>query len=112
MRRGSPVSETFSVEDGHLLRAVVPQRGAPYVHRCAQKSFEQVAHAAEEHGEDGFTLESLAMAEDLPFTQVAVAVAFLKERGCITIRYRRNYPASSFLYEDAMIEYWALAEKT
>jgi hypothetical protein len=40
-----------------------------------------------------------------------VALAFMKERGCVVTRYRRNYAASRCLFEDAMTEYWALAEK-
>ena len=34
----------------------------------------------------------------------------MKERGCFVTRYRRTYPASDVLFEDAMIEFWALAE--
>jgi hypothetical protein len=35
---------------------------------------------------------------------------FLKERGCLVTRLRRSHPASTFLFEDAMTEYHALAE--
>ena len=101
--------ETFTVLDGHLIRAVVPARGKPYTHRCPRGSFEQVAHAADEIG-SGISLESLVAHEGLPFTQVAVALAFLKERGCVTTRYRRSYAASDCVHLDAMTEYWALAE--
>ncbi len=103
-------NETFEVIDDHLVRKVVPQRGEPYEHRCPKASFEQVAHAAEELGEPGFTLESLVQREDLPFTQVAVALAFLKERGIVETRYRRNYAATQCAHLDAMTEFYALAE--
>ena len=59
---------------------------------------------------EGFTLESLVKHEDLPFTQVAVALAFLKERGIVETRYRRNYAATDGVHLDAMTEYFALAE--
>ena len=46
-----------------------------------------------------------------PSTQTAVAMAFMKERGCVVTRYRRNYAAGRCVFEDAMIEYHALREK-
>ena len=102
--------ESFEVIDGHLVRKVVPVRGEPYEHRCARASFEQVAHAIDEAGDASFTLETIAECENLPFTQVAVALAFLKERGIVEVRYRRNYAGSLCAFEDAMTEYHALAE--
>ena len=102
--------ETFEVIDDHLIRKVVPRRGEPYEHRCPRASFEHVAHAIDEAGNEGFTLESLAEREDLPFTQVAVALAFLKERGIVETRYRRNYAATQCAHLDAMTEFCALAE--
>jgi hypothetical protein len=110
MGAATPKDETFAVEDGHLIRRVVPRRGDPYEHRCPRASFEQVAHASEELGADGFTLETLVQHEDLPFTQVAVALAFLKERGIVETRYRRNYAATDSVHLDAMTEFYALAE--
>ena len=102
--------ETFDVLDDHLIRKVTPVRGKPYEHRCPRASFEQIAHTADEIGSDGFTLESLVAHEGLPFTQVAVALAFLKERGIIETRYRRNYPATDCVHLDAMTEFHALAK--
>ncbi len=89
--------ETFAVLDGHLVRSVVPARGKPYEHRCPRESFETIAHAVDEFGEAGFT-------------QVAVALAFLKERGVIETRYRRNHAATDSVHLDAMTEFHALAE--
>ena len=102
--------ETFEVGDDHLIRKVVPVRGKPYEHRCRRASFELIAHAVEDLGATDFTLETLVEHEDLPFTQVAVALAFLKERGIIEMRYRRSYAATDSVHLDAMTEYWALAE--
>ena len=102
--------ETFEVIDDHLVRKVVPRRGEPYEHRCPRASFEQVAHAIDETGNESSTLKSLVQREDLPFTQVAVALAFLKERGIVETRYRRNYAATEGVHLDAMTEYCALAQ--
>lgn len=103
-------NEAFEVEDDHLIRKVVPKRGEPYEHRCPKASLERVAHAIDEAGEEAFTLQSLVEGEDLPFTQVAVALAFLKERGIVETRYRRNYAATQSAHVDAMTEFHALAE--
>lgn len=107
--------ETFVVLCDHLIRKVVPVRGEPYEHRCPRASFEQIAHAAEELGEQGFTLESLLEYErnagrDVTFTNVAVALAFLRERSILDVRYRRNHAATDAVHLDAMTEYWALAK--
>jgi len=103
-------TETFEVLEDHLIRKVVPRRGEPYEHRCPRTSFEQVAHSIDELGDQTFTLDSLVDREDLPFTQVAVALAFLKERGIVDTRYRRNYAATGSVHLDAMTEFCALAE--
>ena len=104
------LNETFEVIDDHLVRKVVPRHGEPYEHRCLRKAFEQVAHAVDELASEGFTLESLVKHEDLPFTQVAVALVFLKERDIVETRYRRNYAATGGVHLDAMTEFYALAE--
>ena len=102
-------NETFEVRDGFLIREVVPRRGDPYTHRCSLATFKHVVHAIDELGGGDFTLETLVADEDLPFTQVAVALAFLKERGIIDTRFRRNYAATHIgVHLDAMTEYHAL----
>ena len=100
----------FEVIDDHLVQTVIGPDGRGYTHRCDRQTYEAVAHAIEEAGRAGVTLEPLARAIDAPYTQVNVALGFLKERGCLVTRLRRHYPASTFLFEDAMIEYHALAE--
>ena len=66
--------------------------------------------AIEKAGTEAFTLGSLVEAEGLPFTQVAVAPAFRKERGIVGRRFRRNYAARAAVHLNAMTEYCALAE--
>ncbi|MCA9253323.1 MAG: hypothetical protein KDA54_19510 [Phycisphaerales bacterium] len=103
-------SETFNVRDGHLVREVVPRTGKPYEHRCPIDAFNSIAQAIDELGNEGFTLETLFYRENVPWTQVAVALAFLKERGIIDTRNRRNYAATTTgVHLDAMTEYHALA---
>ena len=105
----------FLVEDGYLVRTVTGggREGRSYTHRCAKAAFEQVAHAVEETPAQGAgtTLEVLARQEALPFTQVNVALEFLKERGIVDVRHRRCYPATTSVHLDAMVEFHALAEE-
>ena len=106
--------ETFEVEDDHLIRKVVPRRGQPYEHRCPCEAFAQISYAAEELGEQGFTLKSLLEYERnagryVTFTDVAVTLAFLRERGILDVRHRRNYAATESAHLDAMTEFHALA---
>jgi len=99
----------FEVIDDRLVQSVSGPDGRGYTHRCDRQTYEAVARAIEEAGQAGTTLEPLARSLDLPYTQVNVALGFLKERGCVVTRLRQNYAASNFLFEDAMIEYHALA---
>ncbi|MEX2387542.1 MAG: hypothetical protein WD534_06660 [Phycisphaeraceae bacterium] len=102
----------FDVIDDTLVRTVAfpfsDREG--YIHRCTRKVYEDVAYAIQERVKEGATLDSLVEALDAPFTQVNVALEFMKERGCVVTRGRRSYPASTCLYEDAMVEYLFLAE--
>lgn len=100
----------FDVVDGRLVRTVVLPDGRSYTHRCTWETFEAVAHGIEQRGGAGVTLEPLAEALDAPSTQVNVAMKFLEERGCVVTRGRRTYPASTFLFEDAMTKLTFLAE--
>ena len=104
-------NERFNVRDGHLVREVVPRTGEPYEHRCPIDAFNSIAQAIDELGNEGFTLETLFYQENVPWTQVAVALAFLKERGIIDTRNRRNYAATTTgVHLDPMTEYHALAD--
>jgi hypothetical protein len=115
--------ETFQVEDGYLVRKVVPRRGEPYEHRCPLDAYRELAWAAIDLAADGFTVETLTdQVRDRPreehddrepwasYTNAAVAIAFWKERGLLDIRRRRNHVDDGFFFEDAMIEFYALAE--
>jgi hypothetical protein len=112
-RPGKERQELFNVVDDHLVRSVVPAqgRGRPYEHQCARSTYEQVAHAIDEVGVNGFTLTEIVQRENVPSAQAAVAIAFMKERGCVITRYRQNYAASDSVHLHAMTEYLALAEK-
>jgi len=113
MRTHLPQRETrFSVEDGCLVRTVVGGDGRTYTHRCERKVFETVAHAIQEtpaQGE-GTTLTLISRQEKLAFTQVNVALEFLKERGIVDVRHRRCYPGTTSVFEDAMVEFLVLDE--
>jgi len=105
------LNETFRVEDGMLVRAVIPERGTPYEHRCPLAAYEEVAHAIDALGDERSSLEDLVARTKLPHTQVNTAFAFMKERGCVVPAHkRRQKAASNFVFEDAMIEYHALRE--
>ena len=103
---------SFRVLDDHLEMTVSfehkPDRN--YTHRCSRDIFREVAYAIEGCAAGGTTLDELVQYMDKPYTQVNVALAFMKERGCVEVRRRRTYPASDGLYEDAMIEFMYLAE--
>lgn len=108
----APRDESFTVDrEGALVRSVVPRRGRPYQHRCLPETLQAVAHTIDIAAGGAFTIEGIVEAEGLPFTQVATAVAFMKERGCVITEGRRIYAAGRCLYEDAMIEYHAQREK-
>jgi hypothetical protein len=83
-----------------------------YTHRCAKVVFETVAHAINEtlHEGDGTSLTTIVRHEKLPFTQVNIALEFLKERGLVEVRHRHCYPTTEDVYFDAMIEYHALTD--
>ena len=115
-------NETFQVEDDHLIRKVVPKRGEPYEHRCPLNAYRELTWAAIDLAADGFTVETLAdQVRSRPqdkdddrqpwasYTNAAVAIAFWKERGLLDIRRRRNRVEDGAFFENAMIEFHALA---
>ena len=101
----------FEVEHGMLVRHVARPDGRGYTQRAALTVLKEVCYYLEARTQDGATSPELWDGlPELPATQISVALDFLKERGCVVIRCRRSYPASNFLFEDAMIEYHALAD--
>ncbi len=108
-RRPVENRQTFTVEQGRLVRTVRRQHGGIYSHRCSLESYKAVAHLIEDCGGEGVTTDMLwEQLPDVPCTQTSVAVAFMKERGCLVVRHRRIFPTSDFFSEDALIEYHAL----
>jgi hypothetical protein len=124
------LNETFIVDgpSGALIRRVIPKRGKPYEHMCTKQVYDDVAYTIEQMGNASFTMEDIRAKigddsvvntgsndddSNMPsWTQVAVAIAFLKERSCIVpARNRKHVAATNYLYEDALIEYHALREK-
>jgi hypothetical protein len=101
MTRAKLASKTFRVSAGHLVRTVKLKDGRSYT--------QEVTWCLEEHADHGATTGTLWEAlPDVPCTQISVALDFLKERGCVRTEFRRCFPASGFLFEDAMVEYHAL----
>lgn len=104
---------TFNHQDECLVRTVAGADGRTYTHRCELPVFERVAWVLEETPADGngVAINEIAAAENLPHTQVDVTLAFLHERGIVDRRHRRNYPATSSVHLDAMVEWHALREE-
>lgn len=113
-RPAAPRSDTFSVVENVMFRRVAPAPGSrakPYQHTCDQTTFEEVAHAIDELHGATFTFEEIRDLIDAPFTQVAVAVAFMKQRGLIDPAHRRRcVAATDDMHLDAMCEWHALRE--
>ena len=104
--------ESFHVDDsGALVRTVTPVKGEPYAHRCAFGCYESTAYVIAE-ADGPFTLKDLRCTADAPWTQMNVALAFLKERSVVIPSCsRKHIAAGTGTFEDAMIEYHALREK-
>jgi hypothetical protein len=103
--------DTYRVEAVALIRSVNPKRGKPYEHACTEAVYKDVSYAIEQLRSAHFKVEDIRRSLDAPFTQANVAVMFLLERGCIhRTRGRMLVGASTFVYEDALIEYHALRE--
>jgi hypothetical protein len=109
---------TFLVDQsGNLVRRATPRSGKTYEHRCELKTLEEVAHTIDELAGAPFTYEQVhatmnaVPGANWPHTQVAVAIAFLKERGILLpIRGRKHIANGDAVHLDAMIEYHALRE--
>jgi hypothetical protein len=102
--------ETYTVHRGRLVRHVERSDGRGDTQHCTLDALKKVAWVVEERGEGGVTTGKLWEAlSDLPCTQVSIALAFMKDRGCAQTEGRRSYAASKALFEDVMIEFHALA---
>ena len=101
----------FEVRHNHLVRTVTGADGRSYAQRCSLDTYTAVADAMQSTNADGSTIASLIAALELPFSQVNVALEFLKERGCVEVYFRRSYPASNCVFEDALLEFYALKQQ-
>lgn len=111
MNRRHPI-EHFRVDaEGALVRTRVATDGHRYEHRCSLETLRAVAHHFDGRNSDQRTLNQIAGAERVAWTQAAVALAFLKERGIVERRGDSNLAASGDCYLDTMAEYDALREK-
>jgi len=97
--------QTFSLDGDFLIRKVVTCTGH-YSHKCSLRSFKEVLHYLELN--DGVTSNTMWNELDIPCTQISVALAFLKERGCVVVDGRKVYSSSDVLYEDGMTELYAM----
>lgn len=109
MGRRNNRSATFWRERDYLHRTVVRDDGGTYAHTCTIQVYREVAPTLEESTEPT-TLSEIAERRELPFTQVNVAMEFLKERGLLEIIRRRSQIAWKTFFEDAMCEFLALTD--
>ena len=98
----------FRMVHGVLVRTVALKDGRTYQHTCTLESFADVPRFVEEHGRDGVTTGMLWDRLDVPCTQATVALEFLKDRSCVEVERRRCWPASGFVFEDALCEWHAM----
>lgn len=113
--RAAAAAESFRVEDGVLIRSVIPKRGRgePYEHACTLEVFEAVCHAVDELDGGATALDDLVARTGLPHSQVNTALAFLKERGCLVPARGRRHAAArggGGVHLDAMTEYHAIKD--
>jgi hypothetical protein len=105
----------FSVQDDCLVRTVIsgPDDGRTYTHRCPRETFEAVAWAIEQMPRDGEGTTMILLTRQLKraYTQVTVALEYLKERGIVDVYRRRSFPGTNSVHLDAMVEFHALAEE-
>src|SRR5258705_162489 len=58
---------------------------------------------------EGTTMMRIEDDEKLAYSQVNVALEFLKDRGIVEVRHRRCYPGTDDPHLDALTEFYALA---
>ena len=100
---------TYWRDGDRLVRTVVCRHGGDYTHACTAEVFKEVAYAVEEAPRPT-TLSEIADQQELPYTQVNVALEFLKDRVLVEVVRRRSRAASPTFFEDALVEFYALAD--
>jgi hypothetical protein len=107
----APRQLTFEVRHHQLVRHVRLADGREYTHACTLPVFDQVAWQVQERAAAGVSTGELWKAVPaLPYTQINVALAFLAEQGCLARIGKRSYPMSPTVYEDALEQFYYLAE--
>jgi len=111
MNRRHPIEHFYVDDQGALVRTRISTDGHRYEQRCSIDTLQTVAHHFDGGDSDQRTLNQIAGAEQVAWTQAAVALAFLKERGIVERRGDSNHAASGDCFLDAMTEYHALRDK-
>lgn len=103
--------EEYGVCQNRLIRKVQPRRGKGYEHHCPIDTFREVCMTIDEW-DGAFVYEDIQAATDRPHSQVATAIAFLKERGTIVpVPGRRHQAATEDTLIDGMVE-WCYLEQS
>lgn len=112
-------NETFQHNHGFLEVHREPRSGKTYLQHCSRSAFVAMVRALEVFAvaDEAFTLPLLIdIVQGHPMTQIAVALAFLKERSIVVPAgvAKMSVVGEGYrfgLYEDAMCEWHALAEE-
>lgn len=125
MHTTTPLVETFTVEDGCLVRRVEQPRGSRYERRCPIRAYRELAWAAIDLAADGFTGQTLtSQVRNKPrerhddsnpwvsYTNAVVAIAFWENCGLLDHRRHRNHVNDGYFFESAISEFYALTRKT
>jgi hypothetical protein len=84
--------------------------GTPWVQRCSQAAFTRAVRALEERAATGCTLDELSALTGLSIEEVAVAVNFLLDYGCLKTRWTRFVPVRDGLAADARLAWQELRD--
>ena len=87
--------KSFTIDD-NMLVMIVEGKGISYRQRCSKETYNAVVEAFEDFRQH--SIEAIANDLDLPWTQTAVAVAFLKEKSLLEIKNRRNKAVCQEIY--------------
>jgi hypothetical protein len=104
--------ESYTVCQGRLIRKVRTRQGKGYEHHCPEKAFKATCNAIDDWN-GPFVYEDIQAATGLPNSQVATAIAFLKERGTIVPAAERRHEAATYdTLIDGMAEWCYLEQET
>ena len=107
----SRAEEFWAERGGAIVRRMTPPRGDPYVQRCPKRVFDAVAKAVAD-ATGSFIHADLRAAVHAPWSQVGVALAFLKSRDLVVrVGARHHAENSATALADAMTAYRALCDQ-